>query len=124
MQLCSMQFWLLLLPALVLAIFSGGCGGDRSRRMSPMEAQKYRLQLIDTRKADISPQLAQQFLEGTPTARTRREIDAAFEEYHRRHVAEQEAERADFNAAHESEAPREVEAVPETGSPDASGVGP
>lgn len=89
-----------------------------------MEAQKYRLQLIDSRKADISPQLAQQFLEGTPAARTRGEIDSAFEEFHRRHVAEQEAERAAFNAAHEAEAAREVEAVPEGREPDASGVGP
>jgi hypothetical protein len=113
-----------LLPALFLAILSGGCGGDRSRRMSPMEAQKYRLQLIDTRKADISPQLAQEFLERTPAARTRGEIDAVFEEFHRRHVAAEEAERAAFHAAHEVEAAREAEEEPREGSPDASGVGP
>lgn len=112
------------LPALILAILSGGCGGDRSRRMSPMEAQRYRLQLIETRKGDISPQLAQQFLEGTSTARTPSEIDAVFEEFHRRHVAEQEAERAAFGGTRETGAAREVQPTPETGSPDASGVGP
>jgi hypothetical protein len=78
-----------------LALGFSACS-DKSHRMSELEAANYKRELVKTHPGEISLEQASQLM--YHPARTRGEIDEAFDKFRTQHAKEAAAERAQFES--------------------------